>query len=323
VVLGLLLAGLALPASAAEREPPVIEAMPRLPEGYSLLDRIVAFVNEEIVTLHEFEQAVAVNRSLGAAGGSSGSRAESGLRDEALDALVDSILVVDAAKTLQLTVSDREAGWSDEEFAENIGKLGFTVEQYREMTRKEMLKARIVSIKVGSRVNVGESEVARVLEAEYYGGKFEDEVRASLILLRLSPTATKDEVKDAERLAEQLRRLAEAAPERFADLARKYSEHDPTRLSGGDLGWFTRGTFADDTLDKAAFSLAKGEVSDVLRNDLGLEVLMVTDRRKKPVEDPEVLRDRVYERLVQQEKIKVYLQWVKELRDQAYVEKRL
>ena len=323
------------PSRANEKPGPQLTgAMPRLPEGFELLDRIVAFVNDEIVTQYELGRAVTVNRSLGGATVGGEPAKEAGLKEESLDALIDSLLVLEAAKTLQLTVGDREvdayiarakgqAGWDDDEFRENIGKLGFTVDEYREMTRKEMLKARVISIKVGSRVNVGESEVNRVLAEQYYGGKFEDKVRASIILLRLSPTATEAEVADAERLAEQLRRLAEAAPERFSDLARKYSEHDATRLSGGDLGFFTRGTFADEVLDRAAFSLTPGEVSSVLHTELGLEIIMVTDKEKTPIEDVETLRDKVYDRLVQEEKLKVYKQWLKELRDQAYVEERI
>lgn len=325
------------PATAAERPAPVLHQIAPLPEGYALFDRIVAFVNEEIVTLHDLNRAAAVNKVLASQGDKApvmDAATEERLRAESLEALIDEILVLEAARALQLTVSDREvdayiadatraAGFDQAALEESVGKLGYTLQEYREISRKELLKARVVSIKVGSRVTVGDSEVQRVLDAEYHGGKLIERVRASRILLRVSPTATADEAEDVRRVAVQLQQWADAAPERFGDLARKYSEDDSTRLSGGDLYWVARGTMRDEALERALFKLQPGQVGPVVRTESGYEVLMVTERDQKAIEDLEEIRDRVYDRLVRAQKIKVYLQWVKELRDQAWVDVRL
>lgn len=329
--------GLVAPASATERPMQPIRIEPGLPEGYDLLDRIVAFVNDEIVTLHDVDRATAVNKALasqGKEGAEAPSLDEGRLRDESLEALIDEILVLEAAKALQLTVSDAEvdnyiasatraAGYDQEKLAESVARLGYTLDEYREISRKELLKARVVSIKVGSRITVGDSEVKQVLDAEYHGGALIDRVRAHRILLRVSPTATADEADEVRRVAEQLQRLAEAAPERFGDLARKYSEDDSTRLSQGELGWVSRGTVRDEALERALFALQAGQVGPVVRTQDGFEVVMITERDQQPIEDLEGIRDQIYDRLVRAQKIKVYLQWVKELRDRAWVDVRL
>ena len=324
-------------ALASERPLPPIQVVPDLPEGYELFDRIVAFVNEQIVTMHDVDRAAAVNKAL-ATQGKEGAEApvldEGRLRQESMEALIDEILVLEAAKALQLTVSDREvdnyiagatraAGYDQAQLEESVGRLGYTLAEYREISRKELLKARVVSIKVGSRVNVGDGEVQQVLDAEYHGGTLIDRAHAFRILLRVSPTATAEESDEVRRVAEQLQRLAEAAPERFGDLARKYSEDDSTRLSKGELGWVSRGTMRDEALERALFKLDVGQVGPVVRSQDGFEVLMVSERDQKPVGDLEEVRDQVYDRLVRAQKIKVYLQWVKELRDQAWVDVRL
>lgn len=328
---------MAAPAVASERPMPVLPQIAPLPDGYSLLDRIVAFVNEEIVTLHDLDRAAEVNKALAAQSKNSqplDAQAEERLRAESLEALIDEILVLESAKALQLSVSDREvdayiadatraAGFDQAALEESVGKLGYTLEEYREISRKELLKARVVSIKVGSRVTVGDSEVQQVLDAEYHGGKLLDRVRASRILLRVSPTATADEAEDTRRVAQQLQQMADAAPERFGDLARKYSEDDSTRLAGGDLYWVARGTMRDEALERALFKLQAGQVGPVVRTESGFEVLMVTERDQQAIEDGDDIRDRIYDRLVRAQKIKVYLQWVKELRDQAWVDMRL
>ena len=301
-----------------------------VPEGHELVDRIVAQVETRLITLAEVDQAVITNRNLGIAS-TGGMEAR---RLEALRALIDEQLILAEADKLQLGVSDEEIeqhlaqtraqnGWTEEDLRVNVGRLGMTVDEYREVTRKEKTKAKIIGVKVGSRVSVSEEAVQRVLDAEYEGGTVEPEARVSILLRQVAPGASQEEAKQARKYAQWIRSQADAAPERFADLARKFSEHEATRLYGGDLGYFKKGAIALPELESAAFNTPVGGVSAVLETAQGLMIVLVTDRRKAAVENPDALRGAVFNRLYAQQRLQAYESWLEELRRDSFVRIKL
>lgn len=303
---------------------------PPPPEGYATADRIVALVGDEIITLFEVDKATASPGSLEPIEGAGISE----IRQKTLEALIDNLLVLGQAKELGIEATDAEIddyiarvkaqnGMSQEQLEDNIGRLGMTLAEYRELTRRELVRSRTLSVKVRSRINITATDVQRVLDAEFGGGIEQDEVRASILLRRVPPNATMTEISDVRRYIEWIRSQAEAAPERFADLARKYSEHDATRLDGGDIGYISQGLLADEALESTLFRTPVGAVSEVIATPLGFQIVHVTDKRKTPVKDPEALRDAIYDRLFTEARAKVYETWVKELREQTYVEVRL
>ena len=70
----------------------------------------------------------------------------------------------------------------------------------------------------------------------------------------------------------------------FAALAKKYSEDDSNAQQGGDLDYFTRGRMVPE-FDTAAFALAPGEVSGLVKTQFGYHIIKVTDRK------PAITRD--------------------------------
>jgi parvulin-like peptidyl-prolyl isomerase len=323
----------AVPAAAQEAwlPPPPAE----LPEGYTLVDRIVALVDTSLVTDYEVREAARVNVMLrGADPETSEITGDAELRT-ALDALVDEILVLSAAEELDLAASDADVesylgrvraqnGWSEEDLARNVKMQGFdTVDGFRAVVRKEIMKSKVFSYKVGSRVNVGMADVERVLEAEYAGGAKQRQVRVSVILRKLRPGASAEDTAEAQRTATWIHQQADAAPELFEDLARKYSEDDGTRFDGGDIGWIAKGTLAVAELEDEAFDTPVGEVGPIVTTEVGTFIFKITDTREAQVANVEALKDEIYQRLRDEAQAKAYKSWIEELRATRYVEYRL
>lgn len=87
---------------------------------------------------------------------------------------------------------------------------------------------------------------------------------------KLDPKA----VDAARAKAEDVLRQLKAGGD-FAALAKKYSE-DPSKDNGGSMGWLERGRTTAE-FDQAAFSLPKGQVSDIVRDALGFHIIRVDD----------------------------------------------
>ena len=64
----------------------------------------------------------------------------------------------------------------------------------------------------------------------------------------------------------------------FAGLATKYSEDESNASKGGDLDYFGRGRMVPE-FDTAAFALAPGEISDLVKTPFGYHIIKITDRK--------------------------------------------
>jgi peptidyl-prolyl cis-trans isomerase D len=102
------------------------------------------------------------------------------------------------------------------------------------------------------------------------------EIKARQILIRLSPGADAKQKSDAQARANRILTEARAGKD-FAGLAKQESE-DSTAAKGGELGWVTQAQLPPP-LDKTAFSLAKGEISNVIESPTGFHIVKVEDIR--------------------------------------------
>jgi peptidyl-prolyl cis-trans isomerase D len=118
-----------------------------------------------------------------------------------------------------------------------------------------------------------------------------EQVRASHILLK---TEGKDEAAVKAR-AEALLKQAKAGAD-FAELAKKNSEDQASAAQGGDLDYFGRGRMAKEFED-AAFGLASGQISDVVKSPFGFHIIKVTDRKPETKRTLDEVRGEITERL--------------------------
>lgn len=251
-----------------------------------IIDRIVARVNDEIITLYELEKAA--TPFLLQNGMDPSVLEDPDQRPEVLsnvlDELVNRELLLQEADKLDLKVTDKEVdqwlaytrkqqGVSKEQFKQLISQYGMKYSEYREMIRQNLLKLRIVKVKVGSQVSVSEKEVQREFEK-----RFGDEVgREKYIDVRhilIRPDSnSKEALAAAQSTARSLRqRLLNG--EKFEDVARDASM-GPSAKKGGFLGTFRRGELSDPAFEQAAFNLEEGEISDVVESKFGFHVIKV------------------------------------------------
>ena len=307
------------------------------PEDGELLDGVVAIVNDEPITLFEMRRAAAPYVAKLVSEVDDEDELDHKLlqlQQEVLDNLIDEILISSEARKMGLTASNDKVeehlksvmeanGWTEDELTENLRRLGFSsLADYRRHTEREMVKSQAIGIKVGSRVKIDERDVEAELKARLGAAGSVEERRAGHILLRVDSLATADVVAATrDRLAEARQKIVSGGAS-FEEIARQLSDDVGTKAAGGDLGWFSRGDF-DPDFENAAYATPVGTVSEPIRTQFGWHLIKVYDTRDKQVtsaEEIEKIKREIRYNKRQEEAKRLYEQWVKGLKTQAFIE---
>jgi len=139
---------------------------------------------------------------------------------------------------------------------------------------------------------------------------------ASHILIKTNELTTDD---DAEKRLEQLRERILNGDD-FAELARAHSDDTGSAIEGGSLGWTSPGAMVPEFEEKMN-ELSIGGISDVFKSRFGWHLIKIDDRREQNMAE-EFKRNKARAE-IRQRKIEEDLEsWLRELRDESYVEYR-
>ena len=143
-----------------------------------------------------------------------------------------------------------------------------------------------------------------------------DQTHARHILIKLSEVVSENEAK--QKMDGIKERLDNGT--KFEDMARQYSE-DGSANSGGDLGWVNPGDTVPQ-FEQAMNSLAIGEISAPVRSPFGWHIIQVLERRKQDM-TKEAARLKARQEIRARKADEAYQDWIRELRDRAFVELHL
>jgi peptidyl-prolyl cis-trans isomerase SurA len=273
---------LALCGSAALAQ----KAAPRLPQKIVLVDRIVAVVGKEVITLSELaERRDYAERQLRRQGTPLPDR--SLLERQILERLILDKAQLQLARDSGIRVEEVQLDRALERIAENnklslavfrqaLEKDGVPFDKFRDEVRQQIQLQRLRQREVDDRIEVSDGEIDLFLEESRLEKGSRSEYNLAHILVRLPEQASPERIEQARARAEQARAEALAGSD-FGKLAASYSD-GPDALQGGLIGWR-----AEDRLPElfatAVKSMRAGEVSAVLRSPGGFHVLKLLDRR--------------------------------------------
>lgn len=314
---------------------------PRDREGMELLDRVVASIGKEAITLYEVHEKLRELKAMAAAGIVEGPQRGSPGAQDALQELVDDALLLEVARRMGLQVSQQEVeqaisqtkaqqGWDEVALAENLRRLGFkSREEYARYLRQQMLRNKVIQYKVVSRVIVDDKDIEAEFTRQYKapcGRAFmkrhpqgcEPQAHVWHIVFTPGNAASMQEIERLRSRAEEVRRQIVRGELSFEEAARRYSQ-DASAARGGDLGWFTKGEM-EPAVDAVVFSLEPGEVSPVVTSRMGFHLFRVTKTRLIPLKDPEEARAKVHYELKERLVRKALDSFLRELRSTYKVE---
>lgn len=258
----------------------------KAPTSPLLIDRVVAIVNREVITASELarrERQFALNlRRQGAAVPSPAS-----LREQVLERMINDRAMLQLARETGVRVDDVTLDRSISRIADQNGlsvaglrnqleSEGVSFASFRQDIREEIILTRLREREVDNRLQISDREVDTFLAAQGQSIQRIDELKVSQILVRVTETASKEEIATAQA---RLRQVEEAlrSGRAFASVAREFSD-SPDKDQGGDLGWRNRDRLPSLFLDAVA-SLEAGRISKTVRSPNGFHILRLDDKR--------------------------------------------
>ncbi|MBI4688867.1 MAG: peptidylprolyl isomerase [Nitrospirae bacterium] len=294
-----------------------------------LLDRVVAVVNQDVITWSDLYKAMEFEAS----------DKMRDLKDEEkrklfkenevvfLENLIDMKLQLQAAKQSGIeatpedvneAIADIKKKYSVDEKAliESLKKEGFSFEEYRKKLAEQIVLSRVVSQHVKGKIVVSPNEIEKYLKENKDALGDSTAYRIRQIFFK-KPGSSSDRKALEERADEIFRKLE--AGEDFTSLAQKYSE-DPSGKSGGDLGFVKSRYLAKEFLDVIS-NMKTGDISRPFWTDKGLHIVKLEEKSEAGNEAE--IKEAVRNKLVEKQFSEKYKGWVKELRENAYIEIRL
>lgn len=304
------------------------------PASAAVIDRIVAVVNDDIITLSELqeENLPLINQIKESYGGEERRRRIQDVEKQTLDLLVEKKLMLLDAKKESLTVTPADVNaaieeikrnnkiTTDEELRQGLTKEHLTYETFRKRLEEQLIILRISTRKVKAKVIITDEDIKKYYQDHPAEFEITPEYKIRLIYFKLGMTATDEEAKKTQDRAQEILNKLRAGAD-FGDLAKLYSD-DVTAAVGGDLGYVKAKDMVSE-LEKACQRLEKGKVSDIIKTSKGLHILKLEDKRPAGVKPLTEVSSSVKETLTEKIYEQKHNEWIKDLRSKAYIEIKL
>jgi peptidyl-prolyl cis-trans isomerase SurA len=249
--------------------------------------KATAIVNGEVITQTDVAHRLML-LAIGEGGEIPAEQVEP-LRQQVLRNLIDEVLEIQAAKTAEIKVTDKDidktltrlAGnvkMTPDQLGEFLKSHGSSIKTLRRQIEGEIAWRRLQQQKIENSINVGDEEVKAVID-RMNASKGTEEYKVGEIFLSATPASMPQVVANANQIIEQLRQGAS-----FVGYARQYSEAS-TGAVGGDLGWVRSGQLPDQ-LAAVLVTMRPGQVSSPIQVPGGVSIIALQDTRKILSADP-------------------------------------
>jgi parvulin-like peptidyl-prolyl isomerase len=278
--------------------------------GGGLPEHVLAQVNQEQITLNEFNQEfkeVILETDKEAKG--------TGLRDlkqACLNQMIERKILIQEARRLGIRVSQEELNqaifeikmdYPGEGFGEKLNLKGMTLEEWKVRLEEKLLAEKMIRSSLQYRGKIDEKEVLQYYETHRSSFQLHQRVRARQIV-----------VADGEEAIQILKRLKRGGS--FEKAAAEKSL-GPEKVNGGDLGYFSRGERPGEF--DHVFEMEVGTISEVIKSPYGYHLFKLEEKieaRQIPFEEA---KSGIIQKLGQKKGEEEFQKWFKGLKGKARV----
>ncbi len=261
-------------------------------------------------------------------------------REEILDNLIDKKLIAQEAEKQRVSVSDAELAAAAEQMLisnnitrdmldSQLGQMGMDYDAYLDTLYNQILQSKLINYEIRSKIIITDDMILDYYDTHYTkhvsgGGYYL--MQMGFIWTNGSAADASASVQDtgkmdAKKRAERVHALVSDGQD-FRTLAKKFSDL-PSAADGGDLGVFQKDDMAPYMQD-AILKLAPGEISNVIETPSGYQFFKLLSS-----EDGQIVvqasfgsvKEEIRKKLYEQELKGAFDEWVKTIKEEAYIKK--
>ncbi len=298
------------------------------------LERVVAIVNDSIILQSELDARLTPMIAQAQSITDEGERKRrlAKLASQILDEMVNEELIVQAAVTAKIEVETSEVqaaldeikqqnNLDDAGLAQALSAQGYTLQNYKADLRRQLMRLRAVNTIVQPKIQVTDEDIKARFDQMQRRSEAVSAVRLSDILIKLPDHATEQQINEGKAKAGKAVERVKGG-EDFVAVAKDMSDDTSTKDTGGELGWFERGSINPDW-EQVVFSMEKGDTRGPVSGPQGQYVFQVTDVKKSELKPFAEMKEQLTRELKRRELDKQTETWVAELRKKAYIDIKL
>jgi parvulin-like peptidyl-prolyl isomerase len=298
----------------------------------AVVDRVVAVVNQEIITLSEVEKWVDPMRQEIATEDRFENREQmQTLYRQVLEKLIEEKLIDQEVKKSGVKIPSKEIdaaleeikrrnAVTEEDFQKALALEGLTIETYKKQIEKGLQRQKLISWSVKVESKPEERDLREFYQKNVARYRTNETYRASHILFTIPKGAVPDEIREIGKKAQSVLEKIKGGAD-FGEMALLYSQ-DASNKNRGDLGYFKKGELFP-AFEKEALRLKVGEVSGLVRTEFGFHIIKLLDRKGMEPLPFEEVKDKVKIDYREAEIEKGFKQFLSTLKEKAVIEIKL
>jgi len=278
---------------------------------YASEDRIIAVVNDDIITSSELKTADTKV-----------------FQSTSLSFLIEKKLQLQAAKKKGVSVTNAEVDealddikkmnkfTSEEEMKEALLKEGISIEDYKKEITEQLIILKVVNREVKSKISISDKDIENYYQSHKGYFKIQESVRIGYVNVPVKSSDSEEEVQKALRIITTI--LGDLNNNvSISELKRRYSDTRDINFVS-DLGFVKKGDLMPE-LENPAFSLKEGEISDVIKTSTGFYIIKKIEVKKTEYKSIDEVKDNIRDAVFQEKSENSYKDWLYNLKTSSYI----
>lgn len=295
-----------------------------------VVDRVVAVVNEEIISLSELSSAVNPYAERIKSLGYPPEKEREMLfkvREEMLEQLINQKLTDQESKKYNISVSEKELDnsiervkevnhYTDEDLRSMLAKEGMSMEGYRNKIKEHLIRSKLLNYAVKSKIVITGDEIKSYYNsniAKYRGEKI---YHLKNMIRRVGLHDSLDEKQNIRSKMEEIYNKLKMG-QMFEDVGKKYADSE-FDIKNMDLGLFKNNELSPE-IQEAIKGLKAGEFSKVVETEVGYQIIYIGKIEEKPDKSLEEATPEIQEILFKEVVERKFESWIGDLRQKSHI----
>jgi len=298
----------------------------------AVVDRIVAVINQEVITLSDVEKWVAkLQGEIQAEGRLERREKMLEIHRNILNQLVEEKLIDQEVKRAKVKVTGKEIeaaledirrrnGLTQEMLEKTLARDGTTLEAFKKEVERKIQRMKLINQSLKVELKPSEKDLRDFYEKNADRYRKGESYRPGHILFHVPKEATDQEVREIRKNCQKvLEKISKG--EDFGELALLYSE-DASAKDRGDLGYFKKGELLP-AFEKEALRLEVGDVSGIVRTSFGFHIIKLLDRKGGQPLPYDAVKEEVQKDYYEKEMEKAFRQFLTNLKEKSIIDIKL